>query len=143
MTEIYLNGKFIGEVEDPLDFTEKFRSERRNGSLSENVNVCYLEEADIIKIESNKGRARRPLIVVKDGIPMVTDKHIKQLEKGELTWNDLIQQGVVEFLDAAEEENALVAFTERELRTEHTHDGHDGVGNFFGSFCKPCPSCKD
>jgi len=119
--EIYLNGKFVGEVEDPILFVEQFKSERRKGNISDNNNVYYNEQADEVRIESDKGRARRPLIIVKDGIPMLTDKHVKQLEKGEITWSDLMRQGVIEFLDAAEEENALVAFSEKELRTEHTH----------------------
>ena len=38
-----------------------------------------------------------------------------------MTWSDLIQTGIIEFLDASEEENSLVAFAERNLRTKHTH----------------------
>jgi DNA-directed RNA polymerase subunit B' len=121
MTEIYLNSKFVGEVEDSILFLEQFKSERRKGAIANNSNIYFNEKADIIEIEGNKGRARRPLIVVKDGIPLLTEKHIKQLEKGEITWNDLIQQGIIEFLDAAEEENTLIAFFENELRPEHTH----------------------
>jgi DNA-directed RNA polymerase subunit B' len=121
MTEIYLNSKFIGETEDPVLFTDQFKSERRKGVIPLNSNISFNEVADVIEIETRKGRARRPLIVVKDGIPLLTENHMKQLEKGELTWNDLIQQGVIEFLDAGEEENTLVAFDEKELRTEHTH----------------------
>ena len=121
MTEIYLNSKFVGETEDPILFTDQFKSERRKGVISLNSNIHFNETADVIEIEIGKGRARRPLIVVKDGIPLLTENHVKQLEKGELTWNDLIQQGVIEFLDASEEENALVAFDEKDLRTEHTH----------------------
>ena len=119
--ELYLNGKYMGEVEDPILFIEQFKSERRKGNISNNNNINYDEKAEAIRIESSKGRARRPLIIVKDGIPMLTEKHLKQLEKGEITWSDLIQQGVSECLDAAEEENSLIAFSEKELRTEHTH----------------------
>ncbi len=121
MTEAYLNNKFVGEVEDPLAFIEQFKSERRKNNISENANIYYNEKADLIEINSGKGRARRPLIVVKDGIPLLTEKHIKQLEKGEITWNDLLQQGIIEFLDAAEEENTLIALEERNLSREHTH----------------------
>ncbi|MBN2367547.1 DNA-directed RNA polymerase subunit B [Candidatus Woesearchaeota archaeon] len=121
MSEVYLNGKFVGEVDEPLVFVEQFKSERRKGNLSENANIFYNDRSNDIMVESGKGRARRPLIVVKDGIPLLTEKHISQLEKGEISWSDIIQQGVIEFLDAAEEENALIAFTEKELRSEHTH----------------------
>ncbi len=119
--EIYLNGKYIGEAEDPINFIENFKSERRKGSISFNCNVGYDEKANTVLLNSNEGRAVRPLIVVKDGIPMLTENHLKQLEKGDLNWNDLVKQGIIEFLDATEEENSFVAFTEKELRTEHTH----------------------
>ncbi|MBR9691297.1 DNA-directed RNA polymerase subunit B [Candidatus Woesearchaeota archaeon] len=119
--ELYLNGKYVGGVEDPVLFIEQFKSERRKGNISANNNIGYNEKAGKISIESSKGRARRPLIIVKDGIPMLTEKHVKQLEKDEIGWSDLMHQGVIEFLDAGEEENALIAFSEKELRSEHTH----------------------
>lgn len=121
MSEVYLNNKFVGEVEDPILFLEQFKTERRRGGISSNVNLFYDDKANNVYIESGKGRAQRPLIVVKDGFPLLTEKHLKQLDKGEITWNDLVQQGVIEWLDSAEEENTLVAFTENELTPEHTH----------------------
>ena len=100
---------------------QKIRDERRKGAITEKLNVFYNEKANEIQLESSKGRARRPLIIVKDGVPLLTEKHIKQLEKNEISWSDLVKQGVIEYLDAAEEENSLVAFFESELTPEHTH----------------------
>ena len=121
MTEVYINGKFIGNVEDANSFTTRIREERRVGNLKDNVNVYYNDKADEVFVETSKGRARRPLIVVRNGQPVLTEKHLKQLEKNEISWSDLIKQGVIEYLDAAEEENALVAFFEKDLTSEHTH----------------------
>lgn len=121
MTEVFLNGKFVGEVDDGKEFAERIRDARRTGALTPNLNVFFDEQLNQVLVESGRGRARRPLIVVKDGIPLLTEKHIKQLQKNEITWNDLVRQGIVEYLDAAEEENALVAFSDNELTPEHTH----------------------
>ena len=121
MAEAYLNSKFLGNVDNPIEFVSKIREERRKGMIADNVNVYYNEKSDEVQLESSKGRARRPLIIVKDGIPLLTEKHIKQLEKNEISWSDLIKQGVIEYLDAAEEENTLIAFFENELTPEHTH----------------------
>ena len=121
MTEVYLNSKFLGTVEDARSFVERIREERRMSSITSNLNVYHNEKADEIYIESCKGRARRPLIVVRDGQPILTEKHIKQLEKNEISWSDLVKQGVIEYVDAAEEENALVAFFEKDITPEHTH----------------------
>ncbi len=121
MSEVYLNGKFVGEVKNPAEFTEKVIEERRRGAISENLNVYYDKKTNNVQINDDKGRLRRPLIVVKDGEPLLRDEHIKKLQKNEILFSDLVKQGVVEYLDASEEENAFVAFSKEELTKEHTH----------------------
>jgi len=121
MGEVYIDGKYIGDVEESRDFATKIIEERRKGKLSSELNVFYHEKLDEVQVLTAKGRCRRPLIVVREGKPLLTDKHIEQLQKNEITWGDLVVQGVIEYLDASEEENALVAFYENELTREHTH----------------------
>lgn len=121
MNEVYVNGKFIGTADDCKGFAEKVKEQRRKGLITSNLNVSYDEASKEIHIESSRGRARRPLIIAKEGQPMLTERHMKQLEKNEIAWSDLVKQGVIEYLDAAEEENAYVAFNEKDLTSEHTH----------------------
>ncbi len=121
MTEIYLNQKFVGDVDNSKDFISQIIAARRRSDLTNNINVYHNEKADEIHILSSKGRARRPVIVVKGGQPMLTENHIKQLEKNEITWSDLVKQGIIEFLDASEEENCYIALSQEELTQEHTH----------------------
>jgi DNA-directed RNA polymerase subunit B' len=121
MTDVYINSKFIGTIEDANTFLQDIKDSRRKGDLVSDVNASHNVESDEIHVFSNEGRARRPLIVVKEGKSLLTEKHIEQLEKNEITWFDLVRQGVIEYIDAAEEENALVAFEEEGLTTEHSH----------------------
>ncbi|MBU0758581.1 MAG: DNA-directed RNA polymerase subunit B [Nanoarchaeota archaeon] len=121
MSEIYLNGKFIADTDNPKELLENFLEERRKGKITHSVNISYDEIMDHIKIESAGGRVIRPLIVVKEGVSVLTQKHLEQLEKNEITFSDLVSQGVIEYLDAMEEENALVAFYEDEITPRHTH----------------------
>ncbi len=121
MTEVYVNFKYAGDTENAKELVANFIDQRRKGSLSHNINIQYDAESDTIHLDSSRGRIRRPLIVVKDGKPMLTEKHIQQLQKNELTWSDLVRQGILEYVDAAEEENAFVAFFEKDLTKEHTH----------------------
>ncbi len=121
MSEVYLNGRFVGDTDAAKEFVQRLRQDRRSGALSHNVNVYYDEILDQVHVEGARGRCRRPLIVVNGGMPALTDKHIKQLQKGETTWSDLVDQGIIEFLDAGEEENSLVAFSDQELTPDHTH----------------------
>ena len=121
MVEVYLNSKFIGTVDDAPAFVAKIREERRNGNITSNLNIYHNDKSNEVLIEASRGRARKPLIVVKDGQPLLTEKYLKQLEKNEISWSDLIKQGVIEYLDASEEENTLVAFFEKDITPEHTH----------------------
>ncbi len=121
VADVFLNGKFIGQVDNPKEFVEQIKEERRKSELPEELNIFYDERVNEIHMESSKGRLRRPLIVVKDGKPLLTQKHIEMIANNELKWSDLVKQGIIEYLDASEEENALIAFSKEELTPEHTH----------------------
>ena len=121
MAEVYLNGKFVGNVKDSEEFKNKLIEDRRNNKLPNNLNVMYDANDKNVYIETGNGRIRRPLIIVKDGKPLLTELHIKQLKENKLAFSDLIKQGVMEYIDASEEENLLVAFKEENLTKEHTH----------------------
>ncbi|MFH1849226.1 MAG: DNA-directed RNA polymerase subunit B, partial [archaeon] len=121
MAEVYLNGCFVGSADNGKQFAENVIAERRKGALSSNLNVHFNEDTDEIRLESSKGRIRRPFIVVQSGQPMLTEAHIRQLEKKEIVWSDLIKGGIIEYLDAAEEENTLIAFSEEDITLDHTH----------------------
>ncbi len=121
MAEVYISGKFVGTTENPQEFVSRVIDERRKGAISENVNISYNEDSDEVNVEAAKGRLRRPLIVVRAGKPLLTEQHIKQLEKKEMAWSDLVKQGIIEYLDTAEEDGTLVAFFENELTAKHTH----------------------
>lgn len=121
MTDIYLNNKFIGTIDNPKDLVQKIIDDRRKGVVNKNINVFYSEQDDEVFVENSKGRVRKPLIVVHDGVSALTEKHIEQLKKGEISWSDLVNQGIIEYLDPLEEENAYVVSFEKDLTKEHTH----------------------
>ncbi len=121
MADVYLNNKLIGTVDNPEEFRLNLIKARREGKLPKEMNVRYSKTEDIVYIHTERGRARRPLIVVENGKPKLTDEHIEKLKSGEITFQDLVDQGVIEFLDVDEEENAYIAINEEDLTPEHTH----------------------
>lgn len=121
MTDVFFDGEYIGRVEDGEKFRENFIKMRREGKINRNLNIGYDEEKDEIWIECSSGRVRRPLIIVENGKPKLTEEHIRKLEEGKIKFEDLERMGVIEYLDALEEENAYVALTPEEVTEEHTH----------------------
>ncbi len=119
--DVFFNGLFIGCVDNASEFVRILREKRRNSSLPEQMS--FREDYDFknVLISTEPGRVLRPVIIVDDGKPRLTKEHLLQIEENKIVWEDLIKQGIVEYIDAAEEENALVALFEEELTPEHTH----------------------
>jgi len=121
MADIFIDGNFVGNTQNPEEIVNDIKEKRRRGLISEQVNVAYLKHLDTLRILSDSGRLRRPLIVLEDGKPKLTKEHIEKIKDKKITWSDLIKEGVIEYLDAEEEENAFVALKPEDLTKEHTH----------------------
>jgi len=65
MAEIFVNGVFYGETDKPKELVEHLRKLKREGKILRDLSVQYDEDNDEVKIEFDKGRVLRPLIVVK------------------------------------------------------------------------------
>jgi len=121
MVRVFLGGSLVGETKKPKSLVNNFREQRRKGILSPEANITYLEDIDEIRIDVEDSRLRRPVIIVKSGEPLLTDEYLKRIVKGELNLEGLVKEGVIEYLDAEEEENAYIAITPEEVTDEHTH----------------------
>jgi DNA-directed RNA polymerase subunit B len=121
--KVILNGRLIGIHQKPDLLVAELRKLRRRGRIHHEVNVAYYNYGMIqeVYVNCDAGRVRRPLIIVDNGVPRLTKDHVEKLLSGEWTWNDLILQSIVEYLDAEEEENAYISLTPEELTKEHTH----------------------
>jgi len=119
--DVFFNGRFIGTINDSKDFVRRVKEKRRTGDLPIQMSIRNEPGFNIILISTEPGRVLRPLIIVENGIPKLKNEHKVQIEQGEIKWKDLLKTGVIEYLDAAEEENALVSLYEEELTPQHTH----------------------
>ncbi|MBU0893954.1 MAG: DNA-directed RNA polymerase subunit B [Nanoarchaeota archaeon] len=128
--DIFFNGKFIGSTDKPEEFVSKIREKRRDNELPMQLNIKHDFLYQIIVISTEPGRVLRPLIIVENGNPKLKNEHLIQLEQNEIKWGDLISKGIIEYLDASEEESSLVALYEEELTPEHTHLEIDSLDLF-------------
>jgi DNA-directed RNA polymerase subunit B' len=119
--KVYVNGSLVGTHPDPHQLAEQIREARRRGDVSQMVNVSVKERTREVIVNADAGRARRPLIVVENGEPLLDDQHVEALENGDIEFEDLVERGFIEFIDAEEEEDILVGVDEDELTPDHTH----------------------
>jgi DNA-directed RNA polymerase subunit B' len=119
--KVYVNGSLVGTHPDPEQLAEQIREARRRGDVSDMVNVSIKERTREVIINADAGRARRPLIVVENGEPLLTDEEIEAVDDGDLSFEQLVDRGYIEFIDAEEEEDIYVAVDEDELTEKHTH----------------------
>ncbi|MFO8115656.1 MAG: DNA-directed RNA polymerase subunit B [Halorubrum sp.] len=119
--KVYVNGSLVGTHPDPEALAEQIREARRRGDVSDMVNVSVRDRTQEVIVNADAGRARRPLIVVENGEPLLGDEEVEALERGDIEFEDLIDRGYVEFIDAEEEEDILVAVDEEDVTEDHTH----------------------
>src|SRR3989344_3445157 len=142
--DVFLNGKVVGKISSLGEFASQLRERRRRGELPLEGSVYADADKEAVFVSTEVGRVLRPLIILKEGRSQLEERHKKEVEAGRMGWKDLIKLGIVEFLDAAEEENSLVAFTEADISPLHSHLEVDPIAQFglisslvpFSNFCQ-------
>ena len=124
-TRIFVDGRLIGYAKDGLELAKSLRDLRRNSKIHPHVGISF-HKSDIegstrrLYVNSNAGRVLRPLIIIKDNKPLLTQDLLDKISKKLLSWNDLLRMGVLEMIDANEEENCYVTLDEKDAK-KHTH----------------------
>ena len=124
--KVFVDGIIAGHCRDPEALASEIRRLRREGKISSEVNVSNYpsrtpDSRAEIYINCDAGRVRRPLVIVENGQSRLTEPHIEKLRREEIQWEDLVRDGVIEYLDADEEENALVALDQSKINAKTTH----------------------
>lgn len=120
-TDIYFNGRYIADTSRPEIYVDNLRKKRRMGVLSPQLNVVHYPQFGEIRLTTESGRVRRPLIIVENGRSKMTEALMNKLIGGQVNWDYLVSHGVIEYLDAKEEENALIALRPEDITGKHTH----------------------
>ena len=98
---------------------------RRKGLIEKFVNVALIkrnkEQFGEVMINTDSGRLVRPLLVVEKGRVLMTKEMSEKLIKKEMTFDNLVEKGVIQFLDVNEEDNSLIALRPSEITLKHTH----------------------
>ena len=114
---VLLNGLILGIHTRPKELVRNLRTLRRRGLAGEFVSFYLHEGQRAVHIATDGGRVCRPLIIVDEetGLPRLKQIHLESLALGTIGIRDLLRKGIVEYVDCNEENNTLIAVTERDL----------------------------
>lgn len=125
-TRIFVDGRLIGYYDNGQYLTDTLRNLRRSGKIHAHVGIYYYsnENENATKrlyVSCNSGRILRPLAIVKEGKPVITLDVLDLIKRNMKSWSDLLWMGMIELIDANEEENCYVALDYASLEPNHTH----------------------
>lgn len=118
---VIFNGMILGKHRRPQRFATAMRKLRRACLIGEFVSVYVNEKQCCVYLASDGGRVCRPLVIADKGISRVKAHHMKELKDGVCTFRDFLRNGLIEYLDVNEENNALIALYEKDSTPETTH----------------------
>jgi DNA-directed RNA polymerase subunit B len=128
--DVFYNGRFVGATDEVENFIRAVREERRSCKLPVEMSIRFDRFLDTVFISSEIGRVIRPLIVVDNGKSRLKPEHLKLVKDGTLSWENLFEKGILEYLDAAEEDDCYICMEESNLTEEHTHLEIDSIDIF-------------
>ncbi|KAI9326598.1 hypothetical protein DFJ73DRAFT_954860 [Zopfochytrium polystomum] len=112
---VFLNGIIMGVHRDPEKFVSDMRKLRRAGRIYPFVSIYRTIANQTINISSDGGRVCRPLIIVERDKPRVREAEIRQIMEGRKTFEDLVREGKVEYVDVNEETDCNIALFEKDI----------------------------
>lgn len=128
-TKVFVNGVWQGVHRDPAALVQTIKRLRRCGDISYEVSVVRDVREKELRLFTDAGRVCRPLFIVEDQRLVLTKTHIQQLEVESdpeqgverMKWKDLVEQGVIEYVDAEEEETVMICMTPEDLETSRVY----------------------
>ena len=139
-TKIFVNGVWIGLHRDPANLVKTLKKLRRKDDISPEISVVRDIREKELRVYTDAGRVCRPLFIVENQHLILQKKHIRWLNNGsneegeEFKWDRMIKGGIIELLDAEEEETVMISMTPEDLensRLQRTGGGLQVNDNEF------------
>jgi len=124
-TRVFVDGKLIGFHKDGEKLAYTLRELRRTSKIHPHIGISIHQPEEEnatqrLYVNCNAGRVLRPLIIIKDDKSTFSPDLLDKITKKLVSWTDLIRMGVIELVDANEEENCFITFEEKHVK-KHTH----------------------
>uniref|UniRef100_A0A0D9X4U7 DNA-directed RNA polymerase subunit beta n=1 Tax=Leersia perrieri TaxID=77586 RepID=A0A0D9X4U7_9ORYZ len=126
---IFLNGNFVGVCADPGEFVLKSRNVRRSKKIDPQVEIKRDRQNKEVRVFSDPGRILRPLLIVENL------RKIMKRKDGSYSFQELMDQNIIELIGVEEEEDIRCACGIR-----HLFAGEEEKSFSFYTHCELDPS---
>lgn len=113
LTKVFVNGYWIGCVENYKEFCTKYRTMRRENKVHYLTTIVMDVRTNEIYLWVDIGRILRPLIIVyeENGLQFhkLTKEHINKINAGVIDFHDLLDDQIIEFISPEEQQNCVIA----------------------------------
>ena len=90
-TKIFVNGKWAGIIETPIEFLNELKLYRRNGIIPIYTSMTFNYASNEIHIYTDSGRLTRPIYYIEDNKPSFDRNQLSQLfDSNKITWSQVI-----------------------------------------------------
>jgi DNA-directed RNA polymerase II subunit RPB2 len=91
-TKFFVNGRWVGIVESPIEIVNYIKLLRRNGILHPHISICFNYEQNVIYMYSDGGRLTRPIYYIENRVPSFARQDIIKLLDSPLdfSWSELV-----------------------------------------------------
>ena len=138
---VILNGEPIGITPNPELICQRFREARRHKWFDRYTAIWISPPKKCIFVTTESGRVCRPLIIVENRKSRLTRQMINDVHDQKISFDYLLNNGVIEYIDVNEQHDTLIAFDESQLPLDDfTHleiDNAQILGVCAGVI--PCP----
>lgn len=120
-TKVFVNGVWMGVHRDAHELVKTLRRLRRKDDISAEVSIVRDIREKELRLYTDAGRVCRPLFIVEDNQLLIKKQHVRKILESKngdgpsYKWTDLLNEGVIELLDAEEEETVMICMTPEDL----------------------------
>ena len=119
--KLFINGSWVGVAIDPIQLYTDLKTKKHKGIINIFTSVVFDYKRKEIRVCNDAGRLTRPVLRVKNNELLLTKDIVQQLDDEKLTWDDLltdcrIEHAVIEYIDPAEQNGAMLAMTPADLQ---------------------------
>jgi DNA-directed RNA polymerase II subunit RPB2 len=134
--KVFINGCWLGNAKNPVELYKSLKEKKYKGIINIYTSVVFDIQNKEIRVCNDAGRLTRPLLRVSHNKLMLDKCTVKNVDKNELSWEDLLTDvklttSAIEYIDPAEQNVSMIAMKPKDLLQYSTNKRHDHSSNMF------------